>query len=73
MIPIFFPVTFFIYYRYHCFPSSRYDIIDGIRELVYGSLLYKNKIFSSAIISTPIAIDLQLYSSLKAAFVDESL
>ncbi|KAH1113904.1 hypothetical protein J1N35_007282 [Gossypium stocksii] len=47
--------------------------IDGIRELVFGSLLYGNNIISGAIIPTSTAIGLHFYPIWEAASVDEWL
>jgi photosystem II P680 reaction center D1 protein len=47
--------------------------IDGIRELVSGSLLYGNNIISSAIIPTSTTIGLHFYPIWEATFVDEWL
>uniref|UniRef100_A0A803MRJ1 Photosystem II protein D1 n=1 Tax=Chenopodium quinoa TaxID=63459 RepID=A0A803MRJ1_CHEQI len=47
--------------------------IDGIREPVFGSLLYGNNIFLGAIIPTSEAIELHFYPIWEAASVDEWL
>ncbi|KAF6152374.1 hypothetical protein GIB67_006610 [Kingdonia uniflora] len=47
--------------------------IDGIREPVFGSLLYGNNIIFGAIIPTFAAIDLHFYPIWEAASVDEWL
>ncbi|QHO53318.1 Photosystem II protein [Arachis hypogaea] len=47
--------------------------IDGILELVSGSLLYGNNIISGAIIPTSAAIGLHFYPIWEAASVDEWL
>ncbi|KAK8628503.1 hypothetical protein V6N13_009091 [Hibiscus sabdariffa] len=47
--------------------------IDGIRELVSGSLLYGNNIISGAIIPTSAAIGLHFYPIWEAASIDEWL
>ena len=47
--------------------------IDGIREPIFGSLLYGNNIISGAIIPTSIAIGLHFYPIWEATSVDEWL
>jgi photosystem II P680 reaction center D1 protein len=47
--------------------------IDGIREPIFGSLLYGNNIISGAIIPTSAAISLHFYPIWEAASVDEWL
>ena len=47
--------------------------IDGIREPVAGSLLYKNNIISGTVVTSYNAIDLHFYSIWEAASLDEWL
>ncbi|KAL3538023.1 hypothetical protein ACH5RR_001389 [Cinchona calisaya] len=47
--------------------------IDGIREPIFGSLLYGNNIISGAIIPSSVAIGLLFYPIWEAASVDEWL
>ncbi|XVF29918.1 hypothetical protein REPUB_Repub16aG0012100 [Reevesia pubescens] len=68
MIPTLLTATFLFIIAFISAPPVD---IDGIREPVSGSLLYRNNIISGAIIPTSAAIDLHFYPIWEATSIDE--